>query len=142
MFVVDFLWIFSSNGAFERWQFDLIDMQKYSTRQLDQIIETDTAEVERLRVVIKANPRDPSAVHAMQRRVMLVYETRATRDAAVKNGELSPYSFLLTVKDHHSRFAWLRAILHKTSAAVAGITKEVQSTDYRSTLSVLCLLCL
>ncbi len=108
----------------ERMLIDLIDMQSLSTRELDRKLAEFKRDLVGMRAaaadaLARADWTDPRVL-TYHKQLRDILDTEEMIENLQRTGERSPYRFILTVKDHFTRYCWLRAIKCKRSSDVGG----------------------
>jgi hypothetical protein len=114
-----------------RWQLDLIDYQRFSTKDVDAVIETLENEAKRLNTMIeeqkKINPNtiDKSVFSNHYTVLKNLSMKKAERQQLIDSGQQSEYRFIFSMKDHFTRYCFLRPLRSKDMDEVLYHVNEI-----------------
>jgi hypothetical protein len=110
-----------SEQPFGRILADYIDLQRFSTQKEAKQLEDLEREEKRLAELMKQPINNtPSVQRSHHDVVCCILSLRRHIDNLINTGERSPYRYILSIKDHFSRYCWLFPTKDKSCATTAG----------------------
>jgi hypothetical protein len=130
-----FVNVYRTKKPYWRWQLDLIDYQKFSTKEIDaKIAHLTKMEIsKRMHIadqtaINKADPTklvDPTLIWSHYKVLNDLRQKKEERQKLIDSGEKSEYRYIFSLKDHFTRYCWLRPLKTKSMEEVVSTLNEI-----------------